>query len=295
MELRHRGAEGRVPPEDPQRRPALLDRLLRARRRHRPRLADDQGGARRRRVGHQRLRRCGPASSSTPTTCGWRPAPTPTPPSTRASRCSSCRRTSTGFSWTPVPHVERRNDEPDVLRGRAGARRRRSSASSTAGWRLITNQLNHERVALCSPAGVQTSLAEIRAWAQETKLPDGRRVIDQEWVQVEPGPGPRQGRVPQADQLEDRVGRRQGRQPGRRLGHQGVRHRVRHRGVPPADGGARRGGVRAQPARPAPSSQGRVERAYRAALILTFGGGTNEVQRDIIAMVGLGMPQAPRR
>ena len=31
---------------------------------------------------------------------------------------------------------------------------------------------------------------------------------------------------------------------------------------------------------------GRVERAYRGTLILTFGGGTNEVQRDIIAMVG---------
>ena len=40
--------------------------------------------------------------------------------------------------------------------------------------------------------------------------------------------------------------------------------------------------------------KGRVERAYRGALILTFGGGTNEIQRDIIAMVGLGMPRAPR-
>ena len=27
-----------------------------------------------------------------------------------------------------------------------------------------------------------------------------------------------------------------------------------------------------------------------SVLILTFGGGTNEVQRDIIAMAGLGMP-----
>jgi len=33
-----------------------------------------------------------------------------------------------------------------------------------------------------------------------------------------------------------------------------------------------------------------VEMAYRNCLILTFGGGTNEVQRDIIAMAGLGMP-----
>jgi len=29
---------------------------------------------------------------------------------------------------------------------------------------------------------------------------------------------------------------------------------------------------------------------YRATLILTFGGGTNEVQRDIIAMTALGLP-----
>ena len=36
--------------------------------------------------------------------------------------------------------------------------------------------------------------------------------------------------------------------------------------------------------------QGRVESAYRNGLILTFGGGTNEVQRDIIAMAGMGLP-----
>ena len=35
---------------------------------------------------------------------------------------------------------------------------------------------------------------------------------------------------------------------------------------------------------------GRVERMHRAALILTFGGGTNEVQRDIIGAAALGLP-----
>jgi alkylation response protein AidB-like acyl-CoA dehydrogenase len=35
---------------------------------------------------------------------------------------------------------------------------------------------------------------------------------------------------------------------------------------------------------------GRIERAHRGALILTFGGGTNEIQRDIIAAAGLGLP-----
>ena len=39
--------------------------------------------------------------------------------------------------------------------------------------------------------------------------------------------------------------------------------------------------------------QGRCERLYRGhAPILTFGGGTNEVQREIISMAGLGMPRA---
>ncbi|EUA66425.1 acyl-CoA dehydrogenase, C-terminal domain protein [Mycobacteroides abscessus subsp. bolletii 1513] len=37
-----------------------------------------------------------------------------------------------------------------------------------------------------------------------------------------------------------------------------------------------------------------MERMHRACLILTFGGGTNEVQRDIIAMTALGQPAASR-
>jgi acyl-CoA dehydrogenase len=36
---------------------------------------------------------------------------------------------------------------------------------------------------------------------------------------------------------------------------------------------------------------GRLERLHRSSLILTFGGGTNEVQRDIIGMVALGLPR----
>ena len=55
--LRHPGAEGVLPPEDPGRRHPLLHRLHRARVGHRPRLAADPGRARRRRVRHQRRRR----------------------------------------------------------------------------------------------------------------------------------------------------------------------------------------------------------------------------------------------
>ena len=45
---------------------------------------------------------------------------------------------------------------------------------------------------------------------------------------------------------------------------------------------------------PAAIIAGELEHAYRAAPVGTFGGGVNEVQREIIAMVGLGMPRAPR-
>jgi len=52
------------------------------------------------------------------------------------------------------------------------------------GWKLITNQLNHERVTLCSSGIVERALNDVREWAQQTRLPDGSRVIDQEWVQL---------------------------------------------------------------------------------------------------------------
>jgi alkylation response protein AidB-like acyl-CoA dehydrogenase len=45
---------------------------------------------------------------------------------------------------------------------------------------------------------------------------------------------------------------------------------------------------------PAVVLQGRLERYYRGTLVLTFGGGANEIQRDIISMVGLRMPRPPR-
>ena len=47
--------------------------------------------------------------------------------------------------------------------------------------------------------------------------------------------------------------------------------------------------------RRAPCSRGRLERYYRSSLVMTFGGGTNEIQRDIIGYVGLGLPAASRQ
>jgi alkylation response protein AidB-like acyl-CoA dehydrogenase len=38
--------------------------------------------------------------------------------------------------------------------------------------------------------------------------------------------------------------------------------------------------------------QGRLDRAWRRAIVTTFGGGVNEVQREIIATTGLGLPRS---
>ena len=52
------------------------------------------------------------------------------------------------------------------------------------GWKLITGQLNHERVTICSPRMLEGAYLETLQWTKDTKLSDGRRVIDQDWVQL---------------------------------------------------------------------------------------------------------------
>jgi alkylation response protein AidB-like acyl-CoA dehydrogenase len=56
------------------------------------------------------------------------------------------------------------------------------------------------------------------------------------------------------------------------------------------------GGQAAYPAAGSPGAvlNGRLEHRARDRTIFTFGGGINEIQRDIIAWVGLGLPRAKR-
>jgi len=199
---------------------------------------------------------------------------------------------SPGFSWTPVPTVTGATTSQtfyDNVRVPLTA----LVGEENAGWRLITGQLNRERVALCSAAGLQQSLSEVRRWAQQTLLPDGRPVIDQEWVRTN-------------------LARVHAKVEFLKLINWKIAWGV-DQGVSPADASATKVfgtelateayrllmecvGDDATLTGESPGSivRGRLERAYRGALILTFGGGTNEIQRDIIAMVALGLPRSPR-
>ena len=136
-----------------------------------------------------------------------------------------------GFSWTPLPTVAGEFTSStyyeDVRVPAANL-----VGGENQGWTLMTNQLNHERVAICPVSGHP---------AQHRGGPGlgpggvpGRRAPGHR-----PGMGPGTsgpavgtGGVLEAAQLERGLGRGQGPPPGRRIGHQGLRQRVRPRGVP---------------------------------------------------------------
>src|SRR5689334_9793620 len=184
-----------------------------------------------------------------------------------------------GFSWTPVRTIAGTTTSATYY---SDVRVPVSAlvGGENQGWPLITNQLNHERVALTSAAPVQSALRAVADWARATKLAGGQRVIDAEWVQLNlarvhakaeflkllnwriaaeaASPGPAAASATKVFGTEFAI-------EAYRLLMEvlGANAQVR-------DG-------------PGTVLSGRIERMHRSALILTFGGGTNEVQRDIIA------------
>ena len=162
------------------------------------------------------------------------------------------------------------------------------------GWSLITGQLNHERVSLMNVGAIRRLLVDIAQWARETDAGNGKgnggRVIDEPWVQnnlarvkakVEvlrlmnwkQAWALTQGNLHPADSSTIKVYGSELNIEAYRLLLEVLGHRATL-----LDGA------------PGATLRGRVNASYRNGLILTFGGGTNEVQRDIIAMAGLQMP-----
>ena len=162
------------------------------------------------------------------------------------------------------------------------------------GWRLITTQLNHERVALACSGKAEQLLDDVLAWATETTASDGGRIIDRPWVQMTLARTRARlealkllnwrlaweltkGILNAADASVVKV-------YGTELFVEVYRSLMEVLG----EAGEIRHGS------PGAALNGRVEIMYRWAYVVTFGGGVNEVQRDIIATAGLGMPRSGR-
>src|ERR1700758_3134333 len=88
-----------------------------------------------------------------------------------------------GFSWTPV-HTMSGVDTSATYYQDVRVPVANRVGEENGGWKLVTNQLNHERVALVSPMPIIMALNQVRDWAQNTKDAGGARLIDSEWVQL---------------------------------------------------------------------------------------------------------------
>lgn len=162
------------------------------------------------------------------------------------------------------------------------------------GWKLITSQLNRERLALVNVGFFSQKYNVLVDWAQTASLLDGRKVIDQPWVrthfarirsslealrlicyklawQMD------SNELNMADASAAKVyGTELFVEIYRLAGEIIGQHSLLKRDSEDANIGAT------------------IENLYRTASIITFGGGANEVQRDIIAAAGLWMPIGSR-
>ncbi len=198
-----------------------------------------------------------------------------------------------GYSWTPIitsdgsHHVNATyyNDvrvPADMLVG-----------TENEGWKLITTQLNHERVML-GPAGRLEGLRDLVVeWAADKTDRAGTPVLDlprvhdvlarttaafrlNELLNWSVASGARSGPAAVADASSSKVF---------------ASDEVQGLGLALLDIVTTYG----DPADPETAHLiDYLDRTSKRNLVLTFGGGVNEVQRELIAMFGLGLPKVPR-
>ncbi len=192
-----------------------------------------------------------------------------------------------GYSWTPIitadgsHHVNATyfNDvrvPVDMLVG-----------EENQGWRLITTQLNHERVML-GPAGRIEGLRDrVVRWADAAGVreePDVRELLGKttavfrinELLNWEVARAAASGELEVADASSSKV-----------FASDQVQHLL-------ADliSLVHRHGDAGEPATRALLDY--LDGQAKRNLVITFGGGVQEVQRELISMFGLGLPRVPR-
>jgi len=201
-----------------------------------------------------------------------------------------------GFEWTPIVTVggvvttATYYSDVRVPKGNV-------IGDINGGWKLITMQLNHERVGLAALSGLTERLCDdVTTWSRVTPSggPNGEKMIDLAWVQAD---------LAKCAALLDAI----------RLMTWKLAKSVADNTLGPAEASGVKvfGTERAvevyrilqgilgplshlRDGSPGALLHGEVERAARAAQINTFGGGVNEIQRELVATAGLGLVRSTR-
>ena len=198
-----------------------------------------------------------------------------------------------GYSWTPIVtadgshHVNATSFDNvrvpvDMLVG-----------EENRGWQLITTQLNHERVML-GPAGRVEGLRDIVAgWIEGRTMPDGTPVADVPWVRDTLAQATASLRINEL--LNWAVAGADASQKATVADASTSKvfasDEVQRLGLALADIVVTCGDL-ADPATARLASY--LDDTSKRNLVLSFGGGVNEVQRELIAMFGLDLPKVPR-
>jgi alkylation response protein AidB-like acyl-CoA dehydrogenase len=197
---------------------------------------------------------------------------------------------ATGFSYRPLhtmPGISTYYTFYDDVRVPASA----LVGAENAGWQLVTTQLNFERAALGTLGALEPLFENTLRWATTTEM-DGARVIDQPWVQLARARVEAQVAAYKLVNLRvnaamSKGALEMGEASAAKVFGTELTQRVAAELMEILDRNGCRSG------RDAPL-RGALESAMRIAVLNTFGGGANEIQRTIIAMSGLGMPREPR-
>ncbi len=195
--------------------------------------------------------------------------------------------TDPGYSWTPIITVEGAHHTNATYFNDVRVPVDMLVGEENAGWKLITTQLNHERVML-GPAGRLEGLRDrVARWADTAgvlDLPDVQAALGEitavfrvnELLNWEVARAAAVGEISVADASSSKVF---------------ASERVQHLGRTLGDVVARHG----DPSEPETAELIRyLDGQAKRNLVITFGGGVNEVQRELIAMFGLGLPRVPR-
>jgi len=189
-----------------------------------------------------------------------------------------------GFSWTPIITHDGAHHVNATYYDHVRVPVTMRVGAENDGWRLITTQLNHERVML-GPAGRLAALADrVRGWAAGRALlgqPDVRRALARAAAvtRVNELLNWQVAATPELSIADASVTKVFSAEQAQVIG-QSLAEVVGRHGDP------------ADPDTAALMTWLDVQ--LKRNTVLTFGGGVNEIQRELIATAGLGLPRVPR-